>query len=89
MSEEEQKNEDGDKQQEGAVNFLAGNGDDPDLYKDESEFNFHQPGRHVDPKCILLDNCSTVDIFCNRKLLSNIRKARAASPFIATLEPKQ
>jgi hypothetical protein len=37
------------------------------------EFNFHQSNRKVNPAWILLYNCSTTDIFCNKKMLTDIR----------------
>jgi hypothetical protein len=42
-------------------------------YDNWEEFNFHQSNLKVNPAWILLDNCSTTDMFCNKKLLTNIR----------------
>ena len=50
---------------------VEGNNNDDD---DNVSFQFHQKiGAHIPENWILLDNQSTVDVFCNKKLLRNIR----------------
>jgi hypothetical protein len=47
--------------------------DPPEDYGEYEEFSFHQAQRHVNPNWTILDSGSKSDIFCNRKLVSNIR----------------
>jgi hypothetical protein len=47
----------------------------PEAYEEYDGLIFYQSDHRVNPNWILLDNCSTTDIFCNKKLVTNIRKA--------------
>jgi hypothetical protein len=46
--------------------------ENPETYEEYNEFNFHQSHRHVNSNWILLEKCSTTDIFCNTHLLTDI-----------------
>jgi hypothetical protein len=50
--------------------------DDVSDYNNWEDFNFHQSNHEVNPTWILLDNCSTTNIFCNIKLLTDIRLSK-------------
>jgi hypothetical protein len=47
--------------------------DPPEDYGEYEEFSFHQAQRHVNPNWIILDSGSTSNIFCNHKLVINVR----------------
>jgi hypothetical protein len=49
--------------------------DDERSYSEYYDFTFHQSHHRVNKDWILLDNCSTTNIFCNKMVLSNIRYA--------------
>jgi hypothetical protein len=44
----------------------------PNKYSTYNEFEFHQMHRHINPNYIILDTGSMSDIFCSKKLVSNI-----------------
>jgi hypothetical protein len=52
---------------DGLTTTMTVDEDKPTTYDNWEEFNFHQSNRKVKLKWILLDNCSTTDIFCNTK----------------------
>ena len=66
------------------MNFASLNLDEMDKEDNDTSFVFTQDmrnveaqhGGHLPPEWILLDNQSTVDVFTNRRLLKNIRRAK-------------
>ena len=71
-------------EQTNEMNFATLNVDEIDTEDNDTSFVFTQDmrnieaqhGGHLPPEWILLDNQSTVDVFANRRLLKNIRRAK-------------